>query len=1081
MIGNILLKIFGVTLVIAVLFISPFNLHATDNPTGNLKGDKFALTDGYMEAAADYKMFPTAADKEVSGKVTDSSGQPLPGVTVYVKNDKTIGTTTDLNGRYSVVVPDGAVLVFSMIGFDAQEVPVEGQGKINIKLLPSSNKLNETVVVAFGTQKKQEVVGAVTTIRPDELKVPSSNLTTALAGRLSGVIAYQRSGEPGVDNADFFIRGVTTFGYKKDPLILVDGIELSSRDLARMQVDDIASFSILKDATATAMYGARAANGVILITTKEGKEGKAKISLRFENSISAPTRNVELADPITYMRLNNEAVLTRNPLAQQPYYNKQIDNTIAGTNPYVYPSNDWRALLFKDYTMNQRANLNVSGGGHVARYYLAATFNQDNGILSVDHRNNFNNNINLKTYELRSNVNISLTKTTEVGVKLYGTFDDYTGPIGGGTHFYHLAVQSDPVSFPPYFPVDSQHRYVKHIMFGNTSLGDVNPYAELVKGYKEYNQSLMLAQFELKQDLSFITKGLKVRGRFNTTRYSYFDVSRSYNPYYYQAEGYDKLNNSYLLVPLNEDDGTEYLDYDEGPKKVHTTTHIEGRASYNRTFDDKHNVSGLLVFLMQNRLDGNAGSLQTSLPHRNIGLSGRFTYSYDNRYSAEFDFGYNGSERFYKTNRFGFFPSAGVAWQISNEKFWEPVKAVIPSLKFRATYGMIGNDNIGSSSDRFYYLSEVEMDDKGKSANFGIDNTYSRPGVTVKRYSNPVITWEKSYKTNIGLDMVLFDDFNLIVDLWKERRTNILQTRSYIPTTMGLDTSAIPKANVGEAEGNGLDVSLDYSRFFQNGFWLQFRANFTYAVSRFLVYEEPEYADAPWKSRVGYPLGQQWGYIAEHLFIDDKEVENSPEQNFGVEPMGGDIKYRDINDDGKITTLDQVPIGYPKSPEIVYGFGASAGYKGFDFSIFFQGLARESFWINTKKTSPFVVTPWGSDDLNLKNQLLKVYADNHWSEDHRDIYALWPRLSTEVNKNNTQTSTWFMRNGAFLRLKNAEIGYTLPQRLTERIHLKETRFYISGSNLFVFSPFKLWDVEMAGNGLDYPVQRVFNVGVQVSF
>jgi TonB-linked SusC/RagA family outer membrane protein len=1016
---------------------------------------------------------------KVNGLVTDSSGAPLPGVTIYVKNDKSIGTTTDLHGRYILEVPNNATLVFSMIGFDQQEVKLSGQSVINIKLMPASNKLGETVVVAFGTQKKQEVVGSVTTINPGELKVPSSNLTTALAGRLAGVIAYQRSGEPGLDNANFFIRGVTTFGYKKDPLILVDGIELSTTDLARMQVDDIASFSILKDATATALYGARGANGVILITTKEGTEGKAKVNVRIENSMSEATRNVQLADPITYMRLNDEAVLTRNPLGVLPYSQSKIDNTIAHTNPYVFPATDWRKILFKDHTMNQRVNMNVSGGGKVARYYLAATFNQDNGILKVDHRNNFNNNIDLKTYELRSNVNISLTSTTEVGVKLYGTFDDYTGPTGGGTHVYHEAVESDPVSFPPYFPVNGNYQYVQHILFGNTTGNYVNPYAELVSGYKDYSRSLMLAQFDFKQDLSFLTKGLKVQGLFNTTRYAYFDVSRAYSPYYYQVGYYDKVKGTYTLDPLNETTGTEYLSYSEGPKTVNTTTYIQITTNYNRTVNEVHNFSGLLVFLLQNQLDGNAGSLQTSLPHRNIGVSGRFTYAYASKYFAEFDFGYNGSERFYQDHRFGFFPSAGIGWQVSGEKFWQPLAHVVNNLKLRATYGLIGNDAIGEPSDRFFYLSDVNLDDPAKGASFGLNDAYHDNGVTVSRYSNPLISWEKSYKTNVGMDLGLFNNLNFVADLWKERRTNILMTRSFIPTTEGINSDAIPQANIGQAESKGIDLSIDYSQFFGKNFWIQGRANFTYATSKYLVYEEPAYTNEPWKSHLGKSLSQQWGYIAERLFVDDKEVSVSPAQNFGEQPMGGDIKYRDINDDGQITTLDQVPIGYPTSPEIVYGFGLSTGYKQFDLSFFFQGLARESFWIDAAKTSPFALS--SASGRVLKNGVLKAYADDHWSEDNQNLYALWPRLSAEVNPNNSQTSTWFMRNGAFLRLKNAEFGYTMPDKLVRRIHLSKVRFYVNGTNLLCFSQFKLWDIEMAGDGLDYPVQRVFNGGVQISF
>ena len=1024
--------------------------------------------------------YNTSLQVEISGIVTDSSNTLLPGVTVYVKEDNSIGTSTDLNGRFSLAVPENAVLVFRMVGFDTKEVTVNGEKTIHVTLFPSSNQLDETVVVAFGTQKKEEVVGSVTTIKPGELKVPSSNLTTALAGKLAGVIAYQRSGEPGQDNADFFIRGVTTFGYKKDPLILIDGVELSARDLARMQVDDIESFSILKDATATALYGARGANGVILIKTKEGVEGKAKISFRLENSISSPTRNIELADPITYMRLNNEAVSTRSPLGALPYSQSKIDNTIAGTNPYVFPATDWQKLLFKNYTMNQRANLNVSGGGSVARYYLAATLNQDNGVLKVDHRNNFNNNIDLKTYELRSNVNINITKSTEVGIKIYGTFDDYTGPIGGGATYYDQVMKADPVSFPAYYPKDASHAYIQHILFGNTEGSLVNPYAELVKGYKEYNEFIVMAQFNLKQDLSFITKGLEFTGLFNTNRSAYFSVNRSYSPYWYNVEYYDKVSGDYTLLPLNEDSGKEYLDYNESPKTVTTSTYIQLITNYNRTFN-RHGINGMLVFLVNNMRSGNAGSLQTSLPHRNIGLSGRFAYSYDNKYFAELDFGYNGSERFYQTNRFGFFPSAGLAWQVSKENFWKPISKVVSNLKLRATYGLIGNDAIGEPTDRFFYLSEVNMDDGSKRSLFGLENGNGLNGITVNRYSNPMITWEKAYKTNVGMDLTLFKDFNIVVDLWKEHRTNILQERSFIPSLMGLKESAIPKANIGEAQSQGMDLSMDYSKFFNSGFWLQARANLTYATSKFLVYEEPDYSDVPWKSQVGNPLTQNYGYIAERLFVDEAEVQNSAVQNFGERPMGGDIKYRDINGDDKISTLDMVPIGFPRSPEVVYGFGWSVGYKDIDLSVFFQGLARESFWINIHDTSPFASNGTTASGYHLKNGLLDAYAKDHWSEENRDSYALWPRLSTSLNANNTQVSTWFMRDGSFLRLKTAELGYTMPFNFLKKINIDKARIYVNGLNLLSFSRFKLWDVEMAGNGLGYPVQRVINTGLQISF
>ncbi len=1020
-------------------------------------------------------LFTKAQDKkspdkktEIRGTITDSSLAVMPGVSVSVKGNSQIGTTSDLNGKYILEVPAGSMIVFSMVGFGTQEILSTGKSVINVTMRSSANQLEDVVVtVAFGKQKKREVVGSVTSIDPGELKIPSSNLTTALAGRMAGVVAYQRSGEPGSDNANFFIRGVTTFGYKTDPLILVDNIELTATDLARLQPDDIASFAILKDATATALYGARGANGIILITTKKGKEGKAKINLRVENSVSQPTRNIELADPVTYMKLGNEAVLTRNPLGILPYSQYKIDNTIEGTNPYMFPATDWRKELFRDYTMNQRANFSVTGGSQTTQYYLSASVTKDNGMLKVPKRSNFNNNIDLKTYLLRSNVNINLTKTTEAGIKLYGSFDEYNGPIDGGTTLYNKIMRTNPVFFPAYYPVDAEHQHTQHILFGNFESGDyINPYADMVRGYKDYSRSLMLAQFELKQNLAFITQGLNFSGIINTTRRSFFDVSRFYNPFYYQATNYDPAKNKYSLNLLNEAQGTEYLNYREGQKLISSTSYIEAALNYNRTFE-KHGVSSILVLLMNNRLDANSGDLQTSLPYRNIGLSGRFTYSFDRRYFAEFNFGYNGSERFYDGKRFGFFPSAGIAWSVSNEKFWKPLEDIVTNLKLRATYGLVGNDAIGGPADRFFYLSNVNMEDGARGATFGTNYGYSRTGISISRYDNKEITWEVAQKVNLGMEISLWNRLNVIAEVFRENRSKILMNRSSIPNTAGLQ--AAQKSNVGEATGEGMDISVDYSLNLNKDIWLQARGNFTYATSSFKVYDEPDYAEK-YLSRIGHSLNQTWGYLAERLFVDDADVANSPRQNFG-EYMAGDIKYRDLNGDGVITSLDRVPIGFPTVPEIVYGFGFSAGYKNLDLSCFFQGSARSSFYIDAENTSPFV-----------ENQaLLKAYSESYWSEDNRNIYALWPRLSNTNINNNLQASTWFLRNGAFLRLKTVELGYSFPRKLISKVHLTNARIYASGINLLTFSPFKLWDVEMGGNGLGYPIQRVINVGLNINF
>lgn len=1011
----------------------------------------------------------------VQGQVMDAEGVPIPGVNIRLKGQNT-GTISDMNGNYKLSdVTEDAVIEFSFIGFATLEKKVKGE-TLNAILLEDTKSLDEVEIVAFGTQKKESVIGSISTLKPAELKVPTSNLTNALAGRVAGVIAYQRTGEPGVDDSNFFIRGVTSFGYAKSPLILIDNIEVDTKDLSRLQPDDIESFSIMKDATATALYGSRGANGVILVKTKEGQTGTMKLNLRVENSISTPTKMLELADPITYMKLHNEAILTRDPLHALMYSEDKIDNTVPGHSSVIYPVTDWRNELLKDYTMNQRVNLNISGGGSMVNYYVAGSFMQDNGILNVDKANNFNNNIKNRNYSVRSNINIKLSKTTKLMVRMNGAFEDYNGPLSGGSDLYYKIMQSNPVLFPATYPKDEEHAYVKHIMFGNSGDGKyINPYAEMVKGYKETGRAKLESQFELNQDLDFITKGLKVRALFNTSRLSYYSTSRQYKPFYYALGEYNYMNNTYAVDIINPNGGTEYLDYNEGDKTITANTYLEAAMNYDREFG-KHGVGGLLVMQLRNNHQPNASSLQTSLPKRNVGLSGRFTYAYDSRYFVEGNFGYNGSERFDKDHRWGFFPSAGLAYMVSNEKYFKNLLPYVQKLKLRASYGLVGNDNIGDSNARFLYLSEINMNNGGTGASFGYnEGAYKKNGIGINRYADPSIGWEVAKKMNFAVEMTFLDALNVTAEYYKESRDHILQSRADIPNTMGLWKT--PNANLGKAKSHGVDLSLDYNKYFTNDTWLQLRGNFTYAANQYVEYEEVEYPGAPWKSRVGNPIAQEYGYIAEGLFVDDEEVRNSPVQ-FG-EYGAGDIKYRDVNRDGVISELDMVPIGYSKDPEIVYGFGASYGFKNFDVSVFFQGLARESFWIDYGRVSPFFDN--SGTDARENNQLAKFIADNHWSETNRNIYAVWPRLSDSSIENNAKKSTWFMRDGSFLRLKQLEIGYTLPQRLIQKAGLKNLRVYFTGNNLFCFSKFKEWDVEQAGDGLKYPLQRIYNIGLNLTF
>lgn len=1045
-----------------------------------------ALCQGTLQATVTTNSFPLYETQlnvpppiKVTGRIIDENGEPLPGVTVVVQGTPR-GVTTDVDGTFFIEVENGAKLEISYIGMEPEIVTVKNNKPITITLTQKVDELDEVTVVAFAKQKKESVLASISTVKPAELRAPTSNLTTALAGRIAGVISYQRSGEPGADDADFFVRGVTTFGYKKDPLILIDGVEMTSSDLSRLQVDDIASFSIMKDATATALYGSRGANGVILVTTKGGSEGPAKISARVEVSHSAPTQDTKWADPITYMDLENEAYMYDYGLLRHSY--QKVANTKAGLNPNVYPAVDWRGQLFKESTTNYRANMNISGGSSIAKYYIAGTYSKDEGNLKSARQNNFNNNININRYLLRANVDVNVSKTTKATVRLHGTMDDYSGPIRDGSSIYSMISQTSPVLYPPFYQPDKINETTPYLLYGNYDTGKyMNPYAEMTKGYKDRNQSLMMAQVELNQDLKFITKGLKARFMFNTNRRSDYGVKRQYNPYYFNIGSYDPLTDTYVLSAINPDAGTDYLTSSEDSKVVTTNTYMETAVNYDRTFKEKHAVSGLMVFTMRSELTSTqSGDVQASLPTRNMGLAGRFTYSYDDRYFLEANFGYNGSERFYKSERWGFFPSAGLGYIVSNESFWnDNLKKVISKLKLKATYGLVGNDAVGSSSDRFFYLSNVKLNDSNMKYTWGIPgNTTTINGVSISRYANPGVTWEISKKTNLGVELGLFDKMELQVDIFRDDRSKILMKRADLPGTLGLE--ADPQANVGEARSQGIDLSLDYNQSFNKDFWMSGRLNFTYAHSEYKVYEEPDYTDTPWRSKIGYSTGQQWGYVAERLFIDDADIANSPKQTFG-DYKPGDIKYKDINGDGQITNADQVPIGYPSNPEINYGFGLSIGYKGFDFSFFFQGLARESFWIDYNKTTPFInqATDTFKDYIGV-NQLLDVVADNHWSVNNRNPYAFWPRLSTEKVNNNSQRSTWFMRDGSFLRLKSLEFGYTLPRKWMKKIGMNSIRIYYSGSNLLCFSKFDLWDPEMAGDGLKYPVQRVNNIGINFS-
>tara|TARA_R110002050_G_scaffold55296_3_gene124901 strand:- start:883 stop:3999 length:3117 start_codon:yes stop_codon:yes gene_type:complete len=1009
----------------------------------------------------------------VSGEVYDDTGNLLPGVSVLVEGT-TNGVTTDFDGKYAInIKTPNATLVFAYLGYETKKVIVSDQKKINVILKESLDQLEEIQVVAFSTQKKTSVVGSVTSMKVADLKQPTANITNALAGQISGLISYQRSGEPGADNAAFFIRGVTTFGFNNSPLILLDGLQITTDDLARLEPDNIASFSIMKDATATSLYGARGANGVVLVTTKEGKKGKAKVSVRYENSMSGPSQVNSFLGAVDYMELYNRAQRMRDPSATLLYSKQKIEGTRNGLNPNIYPDVNWHNELFKDFTMNRRFNANINGGGEVAQYYLSLTSAKETGLLKVDPLNNFNNNIDISRSNLRANININLTKTTKVAAKFYSLFERYNGPVVSATDIFYQVSQANPANFPKVYEADENTQFFNHTLFGNKGNGGFpNPYAESVKGFRDRFSNTTLAQVQVKQDLKFITEGLKLRAMASVRTYTENQNQSSFTPFYYGAnEIQTPTGIEHSLYTIQE--GTEFLTQPEVGNYGNSNFYYEAVLEYNKTFNEKHTVSGLLVNYFQEALNTiGGGTTFTTLPSRNTGVSGRASYSFDDRYFSEFNFGYNGSEKFAEENRFGFFPSVGFGWIISNEAFFEKNLPAVNLFKVRYSYGLVGNDAISSPSDRFFYLSDVNLNNGGTGYSFGSNYNNYYNGFIINRYANENVSWEIATKSNIGIEFGLFNKLNIIADIFTENRRDIYMERQFIPETSGLTT--VISSNIGEVKSNGIDLSVDYNHAFSGDFYITARGNFTYATNEVLVNGEPEFQDQN-LSRIGHPVNQQWGYMAERLFVDQEDIDNSPEQFNGFSTtnsyLPGDIKYKDINNDGVINESDEVPIGRPNVPEIVYGFGFSAKYKDFDFSVFMQGVARTSFLINPNDISPFV---------NERNAL-SIIADNHWSENNPNPNAFWPRLATYAIDNNEKQSTWWLRSGDFLRLKNVEFGYTLPESLGKVFSDTQTRVYFTGVNLLHFSKFKLWDPEMAGNGLGYPPQRVFNIGVQVNF
>lgn len=1026
-------------------------------------GLKYNINDRQITVTKVAAEAPQQEKKEikVTGKVLDENGEGVPGANVVVKGDKTKGTMTDIEGNFTLTVPANTVLVASFIGYTPTEFPLNGKTNVILKIAPDAKQLDEVVVVGFGAQKKASVVGAVQTVKASELRSPSSTLSNSFAGRIAGVVAVQRGGEPGADGANFWIRGISTFASNTSPLVFIDNVEVSIGDLNALSPEVIEGFSILKDATATALYGARGANGVMLITTRNGKDmEKARINIRVQNSFTQPTKTVKVADGIDYMIARNDAVLNRTPNAQ-PYYSEEvIEGTRKQLNPYIYPNVDWENYLFKDFTTTQSANVNVTGGGKRVTYFLSGTLNNDNGMLKKDSKNNFDNNINQLRLSLQANVGVNLTSTTKANVRLNAQVLDYSGSAAGTDAIYQGIFEAPPVMFAPVLPAQNGEDY---ILFGNRNGGPVsgryrNPYAEMVRGYSEKNESTMIASLDLEQDLKFIVPGLKAKGLISFKNWATTNVVRSFDPYFYGIKDYEQgANGEYTYT---------YEAITKGSKALSTSTSNGGdrllnyqlSLDYAQTFADKHNVGAMLVYLQRDYNQNAPADFYATLPVRNQGIAGRVTYGYDDRYMIEANFGYNGSENFGEGKRFGFFPSVAIGYNISNENFFTPLRKVISNLKIRGSYGKVGNS---STDSRFPYLTYVNL--SGASYTFGNNWQNTGTGAIITRYGAAGARWETGIKADMGVELNLFNSLNITFDWFTETRKDIFMRRNIVPAESGITGDLRPYANLGKVKNQGVDLNIEYNKAFSRDLIVSLKGSFTYAKNTLLEADEPSYPEEEaYRSEIGKPLNRYTGLIAMGLFKDEADVENSPEQTFSPNLKPGDIKYKDLNGDGKIDSNDMTEIGDPTVPQIVYGFGGSVQYKSFDFSVFFQGVAKTSLMMQN-------IHPFTSDQTTL----LDFIAKDYWTEENPNPNAEYPRLISNLDShNNFMNSTYWLRSAAFLRLKNVEIGYTY----------KVARLFISGQNLLTFSPFKHWDPELGGGkGLTYPNLRVATIGLQLTF
>ena len=1016
----------------------------------------------------------TKKSRTIKGNVTTTTGESIPGASVKLAN-ATTGVITDIDGFYMITVPDSqSELEFRFMGYEPRNIKVGNQTTINVSLEEATSSLEEVVVVAYGAQKKVTMTGSVASVNIGSLKTPVANLSNALQGKVAGIISVQSSGEPGYDNSTFTIRGIGTFTGNTSPLVIVDGVQRDDVNSTyggaynNIDPEDIVSISLLKDASATAVYGAKGANGVMIITTKRGSVGKPKISIKAETGFTNFTKVPEMLSGVDYMMLYNES--RRNSGLSEVYSREQILKTESVLDPYLYPNVDWIDKIYKNVSSVSNVNLNISGGSDLVRYYLSASFYNQGGQYNVKKENGYDPNLNYKRYDFRSNVDVNITKTTLLQMNLSAIMTDSRYPGIASNKLWYEAFSTSPVAFPVRYP---DGRWA-----GPPANAGSNPMNEVQNsGYTDTFRPALQSVFTVNQKLDFITKGLSAYARFSFDSYSEFNNKRTGGVDLWYTNQRDGNGELVFGKPIKEGSDELYYEHsDTGERVIYTEANI----SYDRTFGH-HNVNGMVLYNMRNRMIATAGSAIASIPYRNQAIAARFGYGYKERYLAEVNGSYTGSENFAPGHRFGFFPAASVGWVISNEPFFKNMTRTVDLLKLRASYGIVGNDNIGGTGDRFAYFTQFGS---GNSYGFGPNGNLVY-GIRETLLGSDKLTWEKSYKTNIGLEMMLWGKLNLTLDYYWERRKDILIQRSSLPSMAGFDASIY--ANMGEMDNKGVDANLEYQTRIGNKVGLRLFGNLTYSKNKIVFRDEPAMQYAYQKSE-GTRYGEFYGYIAEGYFQSEEEIKKSPRQMRELAP--GDIKYKDLNDDGVIDANDQCYLGKSWFPSWSYGMGFNINYHNFDLALFFQGVSDVSIMANGGSidtgngdwgASGVGIVPFTGMGLNPSNVITK--ALDRWTADNPRADAWYPRMTANAttNDNNYVNSTHWLKDGSYLRLKQASLGYTLENKKLMDKGIEYLYFYLSGQNLLTFSKFKLWDPELGSNGAKYPLSRMVTLGMRVSF